>query len=74
MVPHHPLLGGLLFLLRLILLPAVIILGVVWKEGTPALVVSVLVEVIVREEWIVVIVTVVCVVMLVGYTVGPLAL
>jgi hypothetical protein len=55
MVLRRLLLDGLLFLLRLVLLSVATILGVVWKERTPALVVSMLVEVVVREEWIVVI-------------------
>ena len=64
----HLLRDGLLFLLRLILLLATTTLVVVWKERTPVPVVSALVGAIVKEEWNMVIVIVVHVVVLVGCT------
>jgi hypothetical protein len=72
MVPRHLLQDGLLFLLCLFLLLVVVILGVAWKGRTPVPVVSVPVEVIVREGLIVVIAIVMPIVMLVGSTAGPL--
>jgi hypothetical protein len=72
MGPHRPLLDGLLFLLCLILPPVATIPGVAWKGTTLVPVVSMPVRVVVREDLIVVIVTVMCVVMLVGCIVSPL--
>jgi hypothetical protein len=72
MGPRCLLLDGLLFLLRLALPPVVTILGVAWKGTTP--VVSAQVMVVVKEEWSVVIVIVMFIVVLVGFTVGLPAL
>ena len=63
--------GGLLFLLRLVHLPAATTLVVVCKGRTPAPVVSMQVGVIVKEVWIAVIVTVMLITMLVASIVGP---
>jgi hypothetical protein len=72
MVPRRLLLDGLLFLPRLVLPLVTTILGVVWKGTTPVPVVSAQVMVIVREEWNVVIVTVMLVIVPVGCIVGLL--
>jgi hypothetical protein len=72
MGPCRLLQGGPLFLLRLVLPPVATILGVAWKGRIPAPVVSVPVRVVIREDLIVVIVTVMRVVMLVVCTAGPL--
>jgi hypothetical protein len=57
--------------LRCLLLDGCLLLHPCRQASTPALVVSTQVEAIVKEVWSVVIVTVMLVVVLVGFTVGP---